>query len=182
MATISTKLHVNCDLQPFLKSNSYFEMWTLPPILNLGFPCSQSGLRYRTDKKSEFLTFLVIKSMELYFWTLGLWRTQTLYECTPFHNLPLNGNVYFFPGSWCTFSKCSLSLTHFRVELYSFSFSKFCRISSKFCSVVGPNFLRSILFCNHNQKCTNCFFGILCFCSFWIYGSIKQVLRNWWIP
>ena len=50
-----------------------------------------------------------------------------------------------------------LGFTHCRVNLYSFSFAKFFKISSKFCSFVNPNFFGMVLFCNDGQKCTNSF-------------------------
>ena len=40
--------------------------------------------------------------------------------------------------SYCTFSKCSFSFTHYIVSLYSFIFAKFFELSSKFCSLVDP--------------------------------------------
>ena len=46
----------------------------------------------------------------------------------------------FFQGSFCTFSKCNLSLTRCRATLYSFSFAKFFNLSSIFRSLVNSFF------------------------------------------
>ena len=86
--------------------------------------------------------------------------------------------TYIFHRSFCTFSKCSLSLTHCRVNLYYFSIAKFFLLSNNVCSLVDPSFLGSILFCNHTQKFTNRFLGTFCFHSSCIYSFIKKVLAN----
>ena len=56
-ATFSKSSSVNCSLYHFLKDKPYLEIQTLSPIHNLGFLYSCRGLLYRTDRKSEFLTF-----------------------------------------------------------------------------------------------------------------------------
>ena len=43
-------LFLNCGIEPILNSISYFEIWTLASILNLGFLCSGFYLVYRIDK------------------------------------------------------------------------------------------------------------------------------------
>ena len=77
--------------------------------------------------------------------------------------------------SYCTFSKCSFSLTHYRVILYSFIFGKFFELSSTFLFSCGPCFFGVEFFRNHSRKCSKSYFGILRFC---IYGSMKQVLAH----
>ena len=67
---------------------------------------------------------------------------------------------YIFQGSYCTFSKCSLSLTHCRVNFYSFSFPKFSKTSSKFYSFVDPQFLSRFFFAIIVNKCTSRFLAI----------------------
>ena len=53
---------------------------------------------------------------------------------------------YKFQGSYCTFSKCIPSRTHCSIDLISFSFALFFKLSCKFRSLVDPNCFRSILF------------------------------------
>ena len=83
---------------------------------------------------------------------------------------------YVFQVSYCTFSKCSLGLTHCRVNLYTFSFSYFSLQQTLF--PCEPKVFRTILSCNHSLKWTNCFLGIFCFHPFCIYSSIKQAWRT----
>ena len=66
-AAISKTSCVNCDLQPFLKGQSYLQIRTLSPSSYLGFLYSHNGLLCRMDRKSEFLTFFGIKSIEHFF-------------------------------------------------------------------------------------------------------------------
>ena len=99
-------------------------MRNLRPVLNLEFRYSRSGLRYRMDKKSEFLAFFDIKSIEQFFSEF-----RGCDELRQFVNLLVSINfrvavMYEFHGSYCTFSKCSVSLNHCTVNLYSFSFAK----------------------------------------------------------
>ena len=76
------------------------------------------------DKKSEFVRLFGIKSIEQFFFrNSGFGRNETIFECTCIHNLPCNGRVYF-QGSYSTFSECSRSLSHCRVNSYTFSFVK----------------------------------------------------------
>ena len=53
---------------------------------------------------------------------------------------------YVFQESYYAFSKCNLSLTYCRVNLYTFSFAKFFKLSSTFCSPIYPNELIQFLF------------------------------------
>ena len=45
-----------------------------------------------------------------------------------------------FGWVYCTFCKCCFSLTHCRVNFYSFSDAKFLELSSNFCSLIYPIF------------------------------------------
>ena len=69
---------------------------------------------------------------------------------------------YTFQGSCCTFSKCWLSLTLCRVNLYSFSVATLFKISSNFCSLVDFNFLVQFHFLLYS-KMDKALFGIVCF-------------------
>ena len=94
----------------------------LSPISNSGFLISPSGLLYRMDKKAEFLIFFGIKPIEQFF--SGI---QGCNELRRFLNVPVSLSFhitlkYVFHGSYCTFSKCSLSLTQCRINVFSFRF------------------------------------------------------------
>ena len=129
------KISVHCGRYPFLKGKSYFEMQSLSPILNLGILYSRSCLLLQMCKKLEFPMFFDIKSIEQLFWKLELWRTEIIVPIT-FH-VTLN---YSFQGTYCAFSKCSLSLTPCSVSLYSHGFAQFFKPFCKFRSVVDPKF------------------------------------------
>ena len=92
-------------------------MRILSPICNLGFVTSASGLLYRTDKKSDFLTFFGIKSTKHFFWKSVLWQIETICGYISSHGLQFNVNEHF-QISYCTFSKCSFSLTLCRANFY----------------------------------------------------------------
>ena len=81
----------------------------------LGFLYARSGLLYRIDKKSEFLIFSVNKSIKHF--SSGIQRYDQLRQ---FVNVVVSTTfqvtVFLFQGSFCTLSKCSLGLTHFRVN------------------------------------------------------------------
>ena len=88
---------------------------------------------------------------------------------------------YFFQGLYSTFSRCCHSPTPCRVNLFSLTIAKLYKVTSEFCSCVNRKVLGLSFFCISIQKCTNRLFGIFCFPSFCIYGSIKQVLTNYQI-
>ena len=130
------------------------------------------------DRKSEFLTSFGINSIERF--SSGI---QGCDELRKIVNVLVSmifhiAVKYIFQGSYCKLSKCSLSLTHCRVNLYSFSSAKFFKISSIFRSFVDPNLFESIFFRNPSQKITNRFFRIFCFYSLCIYGFMEQVLTK----
>ena len=153
-------------------------MRTVFPSLNSGFSYSCSGLLCRLDKKSELLIFVGIKPIEQVFSGIHdcdeLRQFVNVLVCIFFHVTV----KYLVQGSFCTFTKCSLDFTPCRVNLFSFTFAKFSQVASKFFSPVNPSCLGSIIVYNHGQKCTNPFFGIVCFHSLCIYGSIKNDLTN----
>ena len=74
---------------------------------------------------------------------------------------------YIFRQSFRTFLKCSFSLTHCRVNLYSLSFAKIVKLSGKICLLFRRKLFSVRFFSNHSQKCTNRSFGTFCFHSFW---------------
>ena len=55
---ISNILSVNCGLYPFRNGISFFEILTLPTILNFGSVYFMTDLLYKIDKKSLFFTSL----------------------------------------------------------------------------------------------------------------------------
>ena len=81
-----------------------------------------------------------------------------------------------FAWAFCTFWKSCFRLTLCRVNSYSFSAAKFLECSSKFCPLIYPNFLWSILFVNHFWNCLDCFLRVFCLHSLCIYGSGKTSL------
>ena len=137
------------------------EIRSLSPILNLGFLYCRSGSLYRRDRKSELLTFLVSRLLS-FFWIQGCdeWRQFVNVHVSIIFQVTVK---YLFRWSYCTFSKCSLSVTHCSVNLCFFSSAEFFKLSSKFCSFVDPLFLGSVLFRNLSQTFTNRFFWNLLF-------------------
>ena len=150
-------------------------MRTSCPNVNLGFLHSRNHLLYRMDKKSEIFTFFGTKSLQQFFSEISVIRYWAILWLYLYLNLPCRGKL-FFQGSYCTFSKCSVGLNHCRLNVYSFSFIKFFKASSKFGSVVNSDFRGSIFYCIHSQRSLNRLFGIFCFHSFCIYGSSD---RSW---
>ena len=143
---------VNSGLQPFLKGKSYLEMRILSPILNLSFRFSCSRLLYRMDRKSDFLTCFGIKSTDQFF-SGNQGSDKFRHSVNVLVSKVFHVTVkYIFQGSYCTFSKGSLGLSHCRRILYFFSLPKFFEPSSKFRSLVNPNLFASIFSCNHNQN------------------------------
>ena len=71
-----------------------------------------------------------------------------------------------FEWAYCTFRKCCFRLTHCRVKFYSFSAAKLLEFSSKFCPLIYPNFLWSILFGKHFRKNFDCFLRVFVFILF----------------
>ena len=59
---------------------------------------------------------------------------------------------YIFQGSYCTFSKCRLSVIHCRGKLNSSWFAYVFKLSSNFSSLVYPILFGSLLFCNQSQN------------------------------
>ena len=53
---------------------------------------------------------------------------------------------FIFRRSYCKFSRCSRGLTHHGLNLYSFSFAYFIKLSNKICSFVNPIFLGRFFF------------------------------------
>ena len=100
-------------------SHSWRRKWTLSPISNLGFLYFRNGLLYRMDRKSEFLTFFGIKSIEHICRNSRFWPIELTYEFTCIDNLHVSVK-HNFQGSYCTLSKYSRNLTHRTVNLYSF--------------------------------------------------------------
>ena len=168
---------MNCGLRPFLKGKPYFWMRTLCPISVLGFLYSHSGLLDTMDKKSGLYIFLISCLLSIFVWNSGWWRIERNCECTCVHFLSCNDRIDF-QKSYYTFSRCSFTVTHCGVILYSSSSADFFKLCNNFCYFIDPKFLGSVLFGNHSPKCTNPIFGIICFHCFCIYGSIKHVLTN----
>ena len=102
---------------------AYMEMRNFFQTQPWNFSFSRSGLLYRMNSKSKILTIFGIKSTEQIF--SGI---QCCDELRLFVNVLVSiifhvTVKYVFQGSYCTFSKCSLSLTNSRVKRYSFSFA-----------------------------------------------------------
>ena len=116
------------------------------------------------DRKPKVSAFFRIKSVEQFFLEFRISGTDTPCDCTCIHYLPCIGK-YVFQGSYCTFSKRIFSVFQCRIILSSFSFAKHFNLSSTFCSVADSNFLGSILFCYHDQKCKNGFIYNLLYSS-----------------
>ena len=84
---------------------------------------------------------------------------------------------YILQGLYCTFSKCTLSLTHCRVKLFSFSFAQFFKLSSNFLSLVDPSVFGSIPFCNHSKNARTVSFKPFVFIPF---ACTVLSNRSWW--
>ena len=127
-----------------MKGESYFEMRTLSPFLNVGFLYSRSGLPYRTDKFSKILVFFGTNSIEHFF--SGIRCCDDLRHFVKqlvskiFHVTIQNIRLALF----CAFTKCSVIVTQCSVSFYSFSLEKFFKSSSNICSPVDPSFFGSI--------------------------------------
>ena len=121
-------------------------MRALSLSLNLGFLSSRSGLLYRMDKLSDIFTF---------FW-YHVYRSifsgnQACNELIQLVELLESKDFrvtvkWIFQGSCCTFSKCSLSFTHCRVNLFSFIFAWFSSTYQQLLFPCRPNFFGSIHF------------------------------------
>ena len=94
-------------------------MRTLSSILNLGFLISRTGLLYRLDKNRNSRTSLLSSLLH------NFSEVQSCDELRQLVKLLVSMIVRviiknLFQRSCCTISKCSLSLTHFRVMFYHF--------------------------------------------------------------
>ena len=121
----------------------HFEIRVLSPILNLGCRYFCTGLLYRRDKKSAFLTFFDIKSVDHFFSGFRgsdeMTQIVNVFVATVFH-VALQ---FFFRGSYCMFSECSHFVFPGIVYLLFISFTMFVKLSRKFWSLVNPNFFES---------------------------------------
>ena len=96
---------------------------------------------YKKDKKSEFLILFGVKSIEQIFLdekVLTKWDIFVNVLVSIIFHVTVK---YTFQGSYRAFSNCSLTLTHFWVDLFSFGFAEFFKPSSTFYSLVNPNIL-----------------------------------------
>ena len=123
----------------FLNGKSYFEVRTVSPIWNFDFLFSRSGLLYRMEKELELLAVCGITSFSKFLWNSSLWRFETICERTCTHIFLYDSKEYV-SRSFFTFNKCTLSVTHCRVVLYSFSFPNFRKIFKKFLFPCWPPF------------------------------------------
>ena len=84
-----------------------------------------------------------------------------------------------FQGSYCTFRKCSLSLSHCKANIYSFSFAQLLKLFSKFCALVKPKF-RWSTFCKHSQKGSNSFifFVFIRFASTVLPNALDELVKT----
>ena len=66
-----------------------------------------------------------------------------------------------FQGSYCTFCKCSLSLTYCRVNLHSLNFAYFFKFSNNFRSVAITNILGQFFFVTIVKNALTVFWNLL---------------------
>ena len=143
-----------------MKGKPYFEMRTLSPTFNLGFLNCRSGFAVQKGQKVGILYIFWYQVYRAIFSRVYYCNELSQFVIVLVSIVFLVTVRYIFQRSYCTFSKCSLGLTHCRVNLYSFSFALLFKHSSKFCPLVNTNFFGSIFFCNPSQKCTNSFLRI----------------------
>ena len=124
---------------------------------------SRSCLHYRMTKTSEFFVIFGIKSFE-HFHLKFRDATKKNHFVKVIVSMFFHESVkYIFEVKYCTLSKCSLSFIHCRIIFHSFNITNVCELYSNFRSMSTQTSFGSINFCNHSQKCKNCFFGSFAF-------------------
>ena len=133
-----------CQLLPFLKGKSYFEMQTLSPTLKLGSLLSRCGLLWKTDKHWEF-SFHNNLWYQVYRATLSKVQDYRLSQIIiRLASIVFHLTVKFLPTIAMHVQKKQLSSHSCRVKELSLSPVKFSKSSINVYTSINRNTLGSI--------------------------------------